>query len=340
MFMPSAHRLVALLLAGVCTLGLAACASAAPRSAAAATEAASGADLSAHRAAAVKVVLDAARSERAELRAQAIEAIQYAPDRALPMVQLALGDEHPAVRFSALYVMGKLKLDSLATAVRPLYQRDQPAYVRAGVVYAATRCGFAKPELIGQMGEFLFDDDPSVRANAALLLGEMGNDTAITMLRQASLMPKGDKHAPIYWALLRVQTAEALAKLGDPRGLDAVRSAAYSGFDEVRILAVQTAGRLKDESFWGNLNNFLIENPVEFRLAAAEALARLGHERGLGVMLKSASHKLDTVRAQAAFALGQSHRPEARAALVKLLNDPSASVRLAAAAAVLEATAP
>ena len=289
---------------------------------------------------AVQTVIEASRSDRAEFRAQAIEAAQHIPDRARPMVQLALEDENPAVRFAALYVMGKLEFKGLERAVQPLWNQDQPAYIRAAVVYAADRCGFARDELVSQMASFLEDPDPSVRANAAFLLGEMGNDGAIAMLRQAARQPAGDKHPPIRWQILKIQVAEALAKLGDARGIDAIRAGAYSGYDEVRILSAQIAGRQGDQNFWGNLNNFLIEDPIEFRLAAAESLTRLGRPQGLGVLLEGASYDLATVRAQAAFGLGQSSHALAKQALVQLLDDPAASVRLAAAAAVLEATAP
>ncbi|BAM03206.1 HEAT repeat domain-containing protein [Phycisphaera mikurensis] len=310
-------------------------------------------------AAAVAVILRASRSDRAELRANAVEAIQHAPDRALPLVQAALEDENAGVRFAALYVVGRQKMDDLGPAVeRKLAAGDEPnPSVRAAVVFAAAQLGLADDATLSRMARYLFHDDPRVRANAVLLMGEMKQPGAATMLRHASAKPAGDRHPQIEWALLRLQVAEALAKGGDAppdptsvapeltgdsagAGIRAVRAAAYSTFDEVRVLAVQALGRLGDEAFWGNLNNFLNPDdaqPVEFKLAAARSLADLGRgDRGLFVALPAAEHELPTVRAQAAFALGAMDAAEARSALAGLLSDPAEPVRLAAAAAWLE----
>ena len=121
------------------------------------------------------------------------------------------------------------------------------------------------------------------------------------------------------------------------------------------MLAVLTLGRLGDGGMQGNLVTMLARPEVELRLAAAEALARLGSTEGLPVMLEAVRRADDgsvAVRAQAAVALGQALRAgpsgdapealqglllEARQKLVALLDDPDPTVRVAAAAAVLEA---
>lgn len=298
------------------------------------------ADLQPYRDQAIKAVVEAFQSDRAEFRAHALEAIQYAPDRALPLVHLGLNDESAGVRFMSVYLIGKLEMNAMLPAVKDLIHDPRPD-VQAAVIYAFTKCGKKNDRLISRLANLIFHESPGVRANTVMLMGDLNDDTAMPMLRRAGVKPSGDMNPPIRWALLRLQAAEALAKLGDSRGLDSVRSSAYSGFDEVRILAVQTLGKLGDQSFWANLNNFLVENPVEFRLAAAEALARLGRERGgmMTVMGESATHELATVRSQAALALGRYDRDLARGYLVQLLDDPDPMVRLSAAAGVLEATA-
>ncbi len=298
------------------------------------------ATLRVHRAAALKIVLDATRSDDPLMRANALEAIQHAPDHALPVVTLALEDPEPGVKFAALYTIGELRLNALVHAAKPLIRRSEQPHVRAAVIYAAARCGVASDALMSEMAGFLQHEDPRVRANAAMLLGRLNNDTAVPLLRRAGLKPVGDMHPGIQWTLLRVQTAEALARLGDARAIDSIRSAAYSQFDEVRILAVLTLGRLGDDSFWPNMNNFLIEDPIEFRLAAAEGLARLGRHRGgmVQVMVEGATHALPTVRAQACFAMAQHDHPWTRAQLAHLLDDEDPTVQLAAAAAVLDVT--
>ncbi len=288
---------------------------------------------------AMQIVLDATQDADPLTRTNAIEAAQWMGERALPVCQLALQDEHPAVRFTALYVLGKLRLVPPGQSLASMLDGRQPPFVEAAAVFAAARGGNATDELIGKMSQYVFHYDPSVRANAVMLLGELGNTSAVSMLRQATLRPEGDRNTPIRWALLRLQTAEAQYKLGDGKALDSIRGGCYSGLDEVRILAVQTLGKLQDHAMRGNLVNFLDENPVEFRLASADSLARMGDPIGLPVMLEAASFDMPTARAQAAFALGQADaRPEARGTLIRLLSDADPKVRLAAAAAVLEAT--
>ncbi|MEM8781731.1 MAG: HEAT repeat domain-containing protein [Planctomycetota bacterium] len=302
------------------------------------------ADLAPHREAALEIVRQAARSDNAQLRTHALEAVQYAPDLALPLVTLGLDDDSPAVRFTALYAAGQLRLTGLTGMFGEAFRRDEPApgrdHVRAAIIFAAARCGAADDRIITQMANLLQHPDPRVRSNAALLTGELGNPTAIPLLRHSVHKPMGNKIAGIHWQLLSIQVAEALAKLDDPNGLAELRRSAYSTFDEVRVLSVQALGRLGDDAFWANMNNFLVENPIEFRLAAAEGLARLGRERGgmLSVMAEAASHRLDTVRAQAAFALGPYDHDLARSHLVRLMRDRNPLVRIAAATAVLEAT--
>ncbi|MEM1445951.1 MAG: HEAT repeat domain-containing protein [Planctomycetota bacterium] len=303
------------------------------------------ADLNAHRDRAVEVVRQASQSEDALLRTLALEAVQYAPDLALPLVTLGLTDESPAVRFSALYAAGKLRLVALTGMFQDAYLQDKedPMYdhVRAAIIFAAKRCGVADDRIMSVMAGLLMHPDPRVRANAAMLTGELGNDSAIPLLRQCVHKPRASKIGGIHWQLLSIQVAEALAKLGDANGLAELRRSSYSNFDEIRILSVQALGRLGDDAFWSNMNNFLVENPVEFRLAAAEGLARLGRDRGgmLTVMAEASTHELATVRAQSAFALGPYDNDLARGYLVRLLKDADPKVRISAAAAILQATA-
>ena len=49
-------------------------------------------------------------------------------------------------------------------------------------------------------------------------------------------------------AIVRVQFAEAQFMLGDQDAISPLRAAAFSEFDEVRVLAVTMLGRLRDVS--------------------------------------------------------------------------------------------
>ncbi|MEM8737134.1 MAG: HEAT repeat domain-containing protein [Planctomycetota bacterium] len=285
---------------------------------------------------AVQTILTGSRSNQALLRMHAVEGAKSLPDRALPIVQLALEDENPAVRFAALVTTGRLPLESLAfRAQRISNDPSQPGYVRAAALYAAHRNGVDVD--LSPLAEMLWDRDERQRANAALLLGLAGERSAIPVLRDAAKAPM-ERSEPVQRELVRLQIYEALLNLGEEASLKPLRVAAYSNQNEVRVLAVLMLGRAMDRSMEGNFVTFLPKDPVELRLAAAESLARLGSREGLPVMLEASLLELATVRSQAAFALGQAYpQPAAARRLAELMRDPEPRVRLAAAAAVLEA---
>lgn len=289
---------------------------------------------------AVQTLLEASRSDEALLRMHAIEGAKSMPDRALPMVQLALNDPNPAVRFAALVTTGRLQLDSLgARALRLADDPDQPTYVQAAALFAADRCG--QEADLGRLASMLWSADTALRSNAALLFGLSEDPSAVPVLLDAAEAPM-QRSEPVDRELVRLQITEALLQLGHEPSLKAMRGAAYSNHDEVRILAVLMLGKAGDGGMRGNLTGFLAKDPAEFRLAAAESLARLGSAEGLPVMLDaSVNEAYPTLRSQSAFALAQvSWDPRAVKHLLNLLDDPEPMVRIAAAAATLEAINP
>lgn len=284
---------------------------------------------------AVQTLLEAVRSDQPLLRMNAIEAAKAMPDRAQPMVQLALDDPNPAVRFAALVTAGRLQLEGVGRRAQLMStDTDQPDYVQAAAIFTAHRCGLDAD--LGRLAEMLFHPDLRQRSNAALLFGLSEDPAAVPVLVDAAQDPMW-RAEPLQRELVRIQIAEALLNLGEEESIKALRGAAYSNEDEVRVLAVLMIGRAGDRSMRGNLINFLAKDPIELRLAAAEALARFDSSEGLPVMLEAVDTDRPTVRAQAAFALGQlADDPQAEAALVGLLDDPEPAVRIAAAAAILE----
>ena len=211
----------------------------------------------------------------------------------------------------------------------------------------------AAPVDLSPIAALLWSKEAGMRANAAVLLGELRAGSARPMLRDAAEHPT-PRASAIAQTLLNLQISEALVKLGNDEQLSPIRLAAYSKDDEVRVLAVLMLGRLGDRTMEGAIISFLTQDPQELRLAAAEALGDLGWPDGLATGLEGANSDLVRIRSQAALAVGRSTlaipaadtpqnrqaRAVARAALDRLLLDPEASVRVAAAAAVLEPARP
>lgn len=330
---------------------------------------------------AIDLIIDASRGEDPYLRANAIEAMQARPDRALPLAQLGLRDDEPVVQFSALVTIGRLRLHAASDSVKEhlqanlarqqqlqhLYTQQQATLsaqqrqrmlrqlielrsVQAAAIFALSMCGSEVD--LSPLASMMGDDHPAVRSNVAMLLGWLGDDSAVPMMREMSVRPMRQAN-PVQQAVVRVQIAEALATLGDQDSLTAIRAAAYSMYDEVRVLSVQTLGRLGDRSMQpalkAMLDKQLPEQAPELNLAAAASLAQLGDYAGLPTLIRGANSRTiqfqgrtadaATIRVQAAAGLAAVPAPQAAQTLINLLDDPSKQVRLAAAAAILNANA-
>ncbi len=317
---------------------------------------------------AIQQILTTAQGDNPILRANAIEAMQAVPDRVLPLAQLGLEDPAEPVRFVALITIGKLRIESLGAAAERMLD-DPSGSVRAAAMFAARRCG--RDVDISDLANLLSSPQPGVRANAALVLGMLGEPSAIPMLK-AHVGERMGRLSPERQAVIRIQFAEAAAQLGDEDALTAVRAGLYSAFDEVRVLAIQMIGRLEDRGLDEPLLMMIKPkddprdvDPLEVRMAAMATLATSSNR----IIIKETLEASDAVftaarsdivpaRAQAAFTLGaleQARRrvlpqliPSDPAAirelfesrryadrLVQLLDDPDEQVRLSASAAIL-----
>jgi len=315
---------------------------------------------------ALDVLLKASRGNDPFLRANAIEAMRHAPDRVLPVCELGLKDEHPVVRFAALVTIGKLKAASMMRAAEAMTSDPHPS-VRIAAYFAANQCG--SPINVTPIASALFDTNPDVRANAAMLLGLMGDSSAGQML--AEVAGKAMPQAPnVKVLLVNSQVAEAQVRLGDRSAIDVLRAGVFSHYPEVRILCVTTLGELGDvphmeDALFSILNDD--QEVLELRLATAAALVKQSRPvvvkevlDRMGVVQSAATMGEPAFRAQAAVTLGAIERARARvrplllpsdpphvaqlfndpaptATLIGLLDDADGRVRVAAAAGVLAA---
>lgn len=300
---------------------------------------------------AIDLLLKASTDENPFLRANAIEAMQVMPARALPLCQKGFSDPAPVVRYTSLVTAGKLKLRSLVGAIRPLVKDKDPS-VRAAALYSLHTLG---AEInISPMAGLLRHEDPRVRANVALLLGLLGDASASEMLKSAAAAPM-PKASAVQAAVTRIQIAEAIAKLGDNTVLNALRAGAYSPYGEVRVVAINAMGEIKDQRMKAALRERMAnpdlqvketEDPavreqaelmsLSVKLAAAGALARMNDPIGKQVVLDGLKNPFPSLRAQAAHALIHFNGPDTMDALQQMLNDESMQVRVTAAAGILQ----
>ena len=281
---------------------------------------------------AVEQILKASRSEDAYLRANAIEAAEPLSDRLPALVKLGLEDDDPVVRFAALVVIGRQRMTDLRGSLRR-HLADGSDSVKAAAMYALTRCGEAVD--LTPLAGMLASGSATTRGNAAMVLGRLGDRSAAPLLKEMARVPMRRAPAALA-AVVRLQFAEAVLRLGDESELDAVRAGAYSQFDEVRVLAVKIMGQARDGAMLPAFVKLMDEKePIEVRLAAAEALARLGRSDGRATVLAGMASERATVRAQAALVAWRLPTEASARAAIDLLDDENSAVRLAAAAAIL-----
>ena len=291
------------------------------------------------RANAINLLKQASKSSSPLLRANAIEGLQGVPEVVEPIARRALIDENRGVRFVAAMTIGRALLKQSAYLVEPLL-KDESESVQIAAIYALKRCEM--PVDLTPLGGYLSSESPEVRANAAMVLGELGNRSAGPMIHKA--IGKGmARELPVRVQLVELQMAEALVKLGYEEELDAIRASLLLPADqgEVTVLACMICGDLNDSRSGPHLRQLAMlqgvyRRPAEIRLAASHALARIDPDNApTGVPLEYATSENPWLRAQAAIVLGEIGGPAALPALVRLLEDGDPAVQVSAAAAIL-----
>lgn len=288
---------------------------------------------------AIEILLKAADARNPQLRANAIEALQPAPDYIEPVVRHGLADENRGVRFVAAMMVGRLRLEQLAPLLEPM-RHDESESVQAAAIYGLKRCGrTVNPTPLAAM---LMSEDPEVKANAALVLGEMGDRSAIQLLEHA--VGRGlTRIAPARVKIVELQLAEAMVKLGAENQVVPIRAALFAPAEESELVAFacQMCGRMHDGKSAPDLNNLLIptgamQRPAEVRMAAAAALAQIDPRKAMPEVPLAYVNSSDyQIRAQAATTLGIIGDRRTLPQLAQLMNDPNPLVQTAAAGAVL-----
>jgi len=275
------------------------------------------------------------------VRLQAVEAYeQLSGEEGLPWVRSALLDEHPGVRFAACMVLG-VRQDRVAHgALRQRIEDDDPN-VRVGALFALHRLG--DEAKTGELAWYLLSHtDPTVRRNAALVLGRLEEPGIVKTLARA--MRDTDPG-------VRDHALEAMAILGSREARQQLRLMANSGIGQEEVFALNALIATRDLTS-GDLLRYKLQTGVhlETRLAAARGLGLLGKGEGLQVALRATrfnrprtSEPDDPPEAQvlrtrqlAAAALGAIGDPAALSALERMMNDSDdPRLQVAAAKAIL-----
>jgi len=167
--------------------------------------------------------------------------------------------------------------------------------------------------------DLLKDPDWVVRREAAITLGEMGDERCVEPL--AAALRDGD------WQVREV-AIEGIGQIGSP-AVDVLLKLLRDW--DVRKSAIMALGKIRDERVLEPLMQQLRND--EFMEDATDALVNLG-EPALPGLIKALKDKEELVRKQAVIALGRIKSPEAIDPLIEMLQNKDWFTRLTAAAAL------
>lgn len=293
--------------------------------------------------AAVGLLLQATNAAHPLLRANAIEALHPVRAAVAEPARRALADDNEGVRFVAAMTVGRLRLEDEIHLVEPLLDDPSPS-VQAAAIYALRRCGRrANPTVLATM---LASSDPAARGNAAMILGELGDPSAIEMLREAGWQ-RAVRMSPASARVIELQIAEAMVKLGADEQIEVIRAALFATETEGELtaLACTICGEIGDQAYAPTLADIamrtgLRQEATAVRIAAAQAVGRIsagsaGARAVVSVPLEFLGDADPMIRAQAAAAVGHFREGEHEASLIALLGDKDPFVQVAAAGAIL-----
>jgi len=278
------------------------------------------------------------------VRTQAMEAASNAlGDAGRLRIREGLKDEHPGVRFAAAMALGKLQDKVAVPALQPLINDPDPS-VRIAAYFALERCGLPSTEHRTRWRDHLRNhENPEVRRNAVLALGQLNDKATIPLLRIAASSDSDEG--------VRTQALEGLALLGDKDAINRFTFEAFGGVGYKQPFALITLGQVPDDRVVPTLRSKLASSPyLEAKLAAARGLGVKGHADGLELAMRSLDwskpdrnlpedrpeNQIMRVRSMAAMALGEIGDRKALAKLKKTMENPEdPRVQLAAATAIL-----
>ena len=219
------------------------------------------------------------------------------------------------------------------------------------------------PERVSAQYRLLFSRDASKRCDAAYELGRLGSDAApavprlVQMLTDETSFPLPDNGLdgpfsrtpsscaeealyaigePAVLALIpmlkhplarvRARAAYALARIGDPRSVKAVRAAFWDNSVDVRQTVVLWAGNLDPRSLDAYIAA-LKDRDSEVRLQAARRIGMFHDPRETDVLLSMLRSKDPDIQVSAALSLGSIQDARIRPALTASLSDPNEYVR-------------
>jgi HEAT repeat protein len=296
---------------------------------------------------ATRIIKQALASSNPQVRVKAIEmaaaisisrsrnSFGFAQDRFMPEVRRLLKDEFVPVRFGAAVAVGDTGYSPAKSDVTQLL-KDQDHNVRLAAAYAISKLIPGAPA--EQFRTAMSGTNQQVRANAAFLLGKIGDKSALPLLYEAIKDESSDDR-------VRLNSVESIARLGDERIYEKIWTLLISAYADDRVFGVRAMCALGNTQARDDLVRMLKDDLPEVRLVAAEQLGMLGDTTGEKIVLDALTRDVAAATDQegraristlAALAIGQIRTPALKKFLPELLKNEYEFVRLAAAKAVFQ----
>ena len=235
---------------------------------------------------------------------QALVRLQGA--QALPYVQAALlTDQSEMVRLQALDVLVDLQgQQATPYLVTVFVRRDDALCLRALDLLYNLHSTQATPYLLPALSS----PSESVRGRAISYLTQLGrvNAQVVPDLLTLAAHPDRDK---------RVAVFTALARLKDPRSLDAMLQALHDQESSVRVSAIEMLSEVGEQRALPRLLELCADPVTQVRLRVAQSLDRFADARAIEPLLVLLRDADTAVRASAAASLGALGDPRAIPAL-------------------------
>ncbi len=307
-----------------------------------------------------RIIQEGLSDEDPQIKVKAIEVVAATHQiKMMPRVEQLLKDDFVPVRFAAAAAVGDTQYGLAKNTVEQLQQaRDENTRIAAA--YAMYKLGLPPlrqaqggeqsrtnreaSEKLEPIRKAITSKDPTIRANATVLLGKSGNKEELKLLYWVMTDSNSDDKT-------RFQAAEAIARLGDEKIIKKLWTMIISTYADDRIMGLNAMGALGTPTAKDVLVTKLDDEVIEVRLTAAEQLGKLGDSSGEAVVLSvfgSATgtkeavtagldkRDMERVNVLAALAIGQICTKPVTKYLPQLLRNESKFVRIAAAKAVFQ----
>lgn len=169
------------------------------------------------------------------------------------------------------------------------------------------------------------DENSDTRADAAEVLGEIGNKRAVEPLIDALR----DADCTVQWG-----AAEALGKIGDKKAVEPLITTLKTEDEYLRERAAEALGEIGDARAVEPLIGALNDKDEGVRSSAAEALGKIGDVRAVEPLINALKDEDWYARCNVAEALGEIGDKRAIEPLTAALNDKDGYVRSSAETAL------